>query len=138
MFVNEKDAKSCFKFYCEKCHYGTMRKSSMDKHMLSSKHLKSIFVNEKDAKSCDLSHICENCKKTYKEPSGLWRHKKKCNNKKNINISTNENDKQKDELINYLIKENQEFKSLILEIVKKDTTTNNNITNNKTFNLNVF
>jgi hypothetical protein len=52
----------------------------------------------------------------------------------------------KDELINYLIKENQEFKNMILEIVKKDTynqcTTNNNNTmnhsNNKTFNLNFF
>jgi hypothetical protein len=109
-----------------------------------------MIVNEKDAKSCDLAHICENCKKTYKEPSGLWRHKKKCLEVKNINYNNEENKKdelinylikenKKDELINYLIKENQEFKSLILEIVKKDTTTNNNITNNnKTFNLNVF
>jgi len=50
----------------------------------------------------------------------------------------------KDELINYLIKENKEFKNLILEIVKKDTmnncnnTTNNTNSHNKAFNLNFF
>ena len=45
------------------------------------------------------------------------------------------------ELINYLIKENQEFKNLILEIVKKDTYQNNNNTtnsHNKAFNLQFF
>jgi hypothetical protein len=86
--------------------------------------------------------ICENCNKKYKDNSGLWRHKKKCIQNSIITENKTEN---KDELIKYLIKENQEFKSLILEIVKKDTTSNNinnNITNtnshNKTFNLNFF
>jgi hypothetical protein len=72
-------------------------------------------------------------------------HKKKCNISENNEDSENpENIDKKDELINYLIKENQEFKNLILEIVKKDTTTNNNnnitTTNshNKTFNLQFF
>jgi hypothetical protein len=81
--------------------------------------------------------------------SSYYRHKKKCM------LSTDPQEKQKlennasdkDELINYLIKENQEFKSMILELVKKDsynqcTTNNNNNTmnhsNNKTFNLNFF
>jgi len=48
------------------------------------------------------------------------------------------NNSGKDDLINYLVKENQEFKSLILEIIKKDTYTTNNNISNKTFNLNVF
>jgi hypothetical protein len=74
-------------------------------------------------------------------------HKKNCpiieNSENNQNIEQNID--KKDELINYLIKENQEFKNLILEIVKKDTITNNNNNNNinnnshnKTFNLNFF
>jgi hypothetical protein len=75
-------------------------------------------------------------------------HKKICpiieNSENNQNIEQNID--KKDELINYLIKENQEFKNLILEIVKKDTITNNNNNNNnintnshnKTFNLNFF
>ena len=90
------------------------------------------------------------CGKKYKDYSGLWRHKKKCsleNNEKTDNtenVNKNEIDK-KDDLINYLIKENQEFKSLILEIVKKDNTINNNTisnsninSHNKTFNLQFF
>jgi hypothetical protein len=50
----------------------------------------------------------------------------------------------KDDLIEYLIKENQEFKNLILELAKKDNSVinnnNNNChnTNNNTFNLNMF
>jgi hypothetical protein len=104
-------------------------------------------------------HNCE-CGKNYATLSGLWKHKKKdcsVNNNTLVNNHTepvvknnNNNATDKDELINYLIKENQEFKSMILEFVKKDSynqcTTNNNNTNtlsnnnsnNKTFNLNFF
>ena len=102
----------------------------------------------------------------YKDRTGLWKHKSKNNCSKKCNTVTdydNDSDNDsitkaktdatttnKDELINYLMKENQEFKNLILEIVKKDTynqsTTNNNNhntlsnsnNNNKTFNLNFF
>ena len=57
----------------------------------------------------------------------------------------------KDNLIEYLIKENSEFKNLIMELIKKDfsnnvnntnntnnNNTNNTICNNNSFNLNVF
>lgn len=52
----------------------------------------------------------------------------------------------KDNLIEYLIKENSEFKNLIMELIKKDFTNNtntnntivNNNNNNNSFNLNVF
>lgn len=126
-------------FSCNKCNYYTCRKSQYERHILSAKHKNNgeILQNTTILVQNVPEYICENCNKIYKHHSSLWNHKKKCTNQQNI--STNENDRQKDELINYLIKENQEFKSLILEIVKKDTTTNNNITNNnKTFNLNVF
>jgi hypothetical protein len=50
---------------------------------------------------------------------------------------------QKDNLIEYLIKENAEFKTLIMELIKKDNVSNNNSNNtinshNKTFNLSLF
>jgi hypothetical protein len=101
-------------------------------------------------------HNCE-CGKNYATLSGLWKHKAKGCFVNNTNIVTetddepevknnNNNVTDKDDLINYLIKENQEFKNLILEIVKKDTynqsTTNITNTNtnshNKAFNLNFF
>ena len=43
MDINKKDAKSCINFFCETCNYKTNRKSSMDKHYSTSKHLKSII-----------------------------------------------------------------------------------------------
>ena len=155
MFSNKNVGESSDLFCCEKCQYYTVKKFNYDKHLFTSKHLKSIFINENVAKSSKSSsnNICNNCKKIYKDPSGLWRHKKTCsiniNNspiieekiieEKNIDVE------KKDELINFLLKENQEFKGLILEVCKNFQNSNNfyNNTNtinshNKTFNLQVF
>ena len=147
MFSNQILQKNCNEYFCEVCDYKTVRKSSYDDHLLSRKHNKSMFVNQNLQKICN-EFICQKCNKKYKDNSGLWRHKKKCNGSDFVDVEENnetiiqKNNSEKDELINYLIKENQEFKNLILEIVKKDTyqVTNNTTTNshNKAFNLNFF
>jgi hypothetical protein len=91
--------------------------------------------------------FCENCEKEFKNRSGLWKHNKNCKNKNDIDNKIEEpTDKQLMMMVVQqnvmLIKENQEFKNLILEIVKKDTTINNTTTHtnshNKTFNLQFF
>ena len=151
---NDFVAKSSFIYYCEKCNYGTCKKSNIEKHYLTSKHTKTTLLTTFDnvlvAKSSFKKYACEQCNKYYSDRAGLWRHKLKClNNNKidEINENKDESNKteNKDDLINYLIKENQEFKNLILEIVKKDNSSsvinsNNTITNshNKTFNLQFF
>jgi hypothetical protein len=89
---------------------------------------------------------CQNCDKQFNDRAGLWRHNKKCSQKHEENDSEDKNDNsKKDDLIEYLIKENQEFKNLILELAKKDNSvinnnnnTNCNNINNNTFNLNMF
>ena len=145
---NDFVAKSSLEFYCEKCDYGTSRKSNIEKHYLTSKHTKTTllttFDNDLVAKSSTKKYACEKCNKYYNDRAGLWRHNKKCSNNNNI-IDEHNKTENKDELINYLMKENQEFKNLILEIVKKDNSSsvinsNNTITNshNKTFNLQFF
>jgi hypothetical protein len=111
---------------------------------MTAKHQNDDTQLQKTLKTLQ-KYICS-CGKEYKYRQGLYLHKKKCLKNEEIenfeNNKNSENPDKKDELINYLIKENQEFKNLILEIVKKDTITNNNIINtnshNKTFNLNVF
>jgi len=146
MDSNNNLPKFCSKFYCENCDYGTCKKSSYDDHLVSAKHTKSMIGNENLPKFCS-EFICPNCSKKYKDNSGLWRHKKKClENEKEV--KTNELNEQNDsvELIKYLMKENSEFKQMIIEqnkqmieMSKNNSVTNNNInSHNKSFNLNFF
>ena len=169
MFSNENLPKTCFKFYCENCDYGTCKKSSFNEHLSTRKHKKSIkinenlpFVNENLPKTC-FKFYCVNCDKKYKDNSGLWRHKNggKCKNVNTSNTNIIKDDKlhDKDEVIIMLIKENAEFKNMMVEqqnmIIEQqnkmikviengtnNTTNNNNITHtnshNKAFNLNFF
>ena len=130
MNSNEKLPKTCFKFYCENCDYGTCKKSSYDDHLITAKHIKSMNGNENLPKICS-PFICENCSKKYKDNSGLWRHKKKCKKLLNENTSSfEEKDLTDKDIIKMLIKENSEFKNMILEVVKSIQP--NNTTNNTT------
>ena len=117
MFSNQILPQFCFKFYCEKCQYGTSKKSSYDDHLVSNKHLKSMINNQILPKICS-EYICNNCDKKYKDNSGLWRHKKKCIvencDEKNTNIESNQDILKKDNMIEYLINENKDFKNLIM------------------------
>ncbi len=150
MFSNKIMPKLCSNFYCENCDYGTSKKSSYDNHLMSAKHLKSMVSNEIMPKLCS-EFICPNCSKKYKDNSGLWRHKKKCIEKE-TEMESNELNEQNDsvELIKYLMKENSDFKQMIIEqnkqmieMSKNNSVTNNNNNNNinshnKSFNLNFF
>ena len=153
MFSNDNLPKFCSKFYCENCDYSTSKKSSYSDHLLSKKHNKSIICKKNLPKICQ-KFYCENCDKIYKDNSGLWRHKKKC-----IIINTPQtllptiedlksHDKQQ-ELIEYLLKENSEFKQMMIEQTKNmveiaknsgnnNNNTTSNIVNNNNFNLNLF
>ena len=120
MISNEIKQKLSTLFGCEKCKYITERKSNLYNHNLSAKHIKSMNSNEiKQKLSTD--HICEICNKKYKDYSGLWRHKKKCfqnkkeekSEKEDSNITQYENSITP-ELVIEIIKQNQEFKDLLL------------------------
>ena len=136
--------KSSNFFECSLCDYTTSRKYNLISHINSIKHKNTVITTENNDSLVKVSktHNCQNCDKKFNDRAGLWRHKKKCvaDNKEEEMCIKNDTDN-KNDLINYLIKENQEFKNLILEIVKKDTY-NNSITHtnshNKAFNLNFF
>jgi hypothetical protein len=142
MFSNEIMPKLCPKFFCNKCHYSTSKKSSYNNHLLSTKHKKSIVVNEIMPELCS-DYYCKMCNKQYKDNSGLWRHKKKCQpvsgSKEPSHISEEtvlEILKQNKDLQNMLIEQNQKMLELSREAKFVTTNINNNNTNN--FNLNVF
>jgi len=135
-------------YFCKSCYYKTCKTSSWKKHLITSKHQNTIntinLTISKDAhKKC--YHKCC-CGKIYKHFSSLWNHKKKCQYQLDeCELVQNMTDK---ELIMYLLKENKEFKELILDQSNKmlelaskpySTINNNNCNNNnKQFNLQVF
>ena len=137
-------------YYCEKCDYKCSKIYNWKKHLLTAKHGQEMVGNDLVAKSGkkEQKYMCEFCDKYFCTNAGLWKHTKNCkqniNNNDNISELNNDN---KDELIQYLISENKEFKNLILEVCKNvqgnnTNNINNNITHtnshNKTFNLQFF
>jgi hypothetical protein len=143
----ENMQKICPKFSCEKCHYNTSKKSCYNQHLMTAKHQKSIIINENQSKICS-KHKCDYCNKSYKEPSGLWRHNKVCSMKNNDKscdlIICDETSNKYEELMINLITQNIELQKQVIELCKEKTITVNNTTNNTTnhnnqsFNMNVF
>ena len=156
--VAKNGNKVANKYVCEKCDYKCIKKYNWDKHLLTAKHVKETMETEMEIKSGEkwqTDITCE-CGKSYKNKSGLWKHQKKCKKHEEINENSEEIKEKSEEenpmntpMIFELLKQNNEFKELIIEQNKKilelvntnNTITNNNITNNTTnnkFNLNIF
>jgi hypothetical protein len=159
----ENNAKNAKKYNCDLCHFVCSKKSNYDTHILTRKHKKRENGNQMETLETqnDLNKMpkmpkmpevfsCEFCSREYKNKSGLWKHNKKC---VNIQESTIEEPKKDNDIVLLLLKENQEFKQLIieqnkqnsemqkqmLELAQKPTTTINGNNNcNNRFNLNVF
>jgi hypothetical protein len=158
-FATKSVQKSSNVFNCELCDYNTSRHSQYTRHLETEKHLKRINatkLNDLITKRALSKFCCDICSKTYKERTGLWRHKKTC-------VAAPEPDPPlasgyiKDNMIELLISENKDFKNIILELVKSNsdlqkqmfdvcknsnTTINNGTMNNnhhnKTFNMQFF
>jgi len=161
MFSNDFLPNSCSKYYCKNCDYGTSKKSSYEDHLTTRKHIKSMIFNENLPnlpKTCH-EYVCQICNKKYKDNSGLWRHKKICNIKEEVDIiqpvkKLSELDK--DELIIQLLKQNAELikgqqdmminqQDMIIKLsengINNNTNHSHNTTtnsHNKAFNLNFF
>ena len=136
--------KNSNKFECFFCDFKCCNKNDYTRHISTRKHKILSNTTEKNAKNLEC-FVCE-CGKEYKHHSSLWNHKKKCfqieENTENTEIENNITP----ELIIEIIKQNQEFKDLlieqnktIIELSKNSTIINNTSnSNNKTFNLQVF
>ena len=143
------------KFICETCDYKTSRKSQYERHLMTSKHKMTTEGLQNGLQKVPKSskNVCE-CGKEFSNRQNLYRHKKKCDSKpENITMNVEEeppveNNQYSTDLIMELLKQNQEFKELIIEQNKqmleiskdRSITNNNNITqnNHNKFNLNVF
>ena len=150
------------KFYCEFCHFKTNNKKDYSKHLTTAKHQKaqhgSILEVLENPKTPNFK--CE-CGKQFVTHSGIWKHKKQCANDNTSQISeinTNEIVSKNDTAIidtivnenktfkEFMMEQHQDFRTLIIELLKKETINNvnninnniNNNCNNQSFNLNFF
>ena len=146
-------------YNCDICDFKTSNKKDYKKHLLTVKHQKMIS-GEVDEPQTPIFYHCSNCKNIYRTNNGLWKHNKVCNGKKEIlpeNVVLQ--DSSNNDIVHLLIKENSDFKTMIMDLVKSNTDiqkqmlevckniqpSNNNTINNtdnsnnsKNFNLNVF
>jgi hypothetical protein len=129
------------KFCCISCDFKSSKYSNYQRHLMTRRH--QNHLNGTDTRKFN----CDNCGKAYKHSATLYSHKKQCIKKEeSVNI------------ILELVKQNSEFKDLIIEQNKQlveqnkqiielskeksfsntihNTTNNNN--NNNQFNLNFF
>jgi hypothetical protein len=153
MFSNPKNSEKLGGYSCEKCDFNTCNKNDYNRHLKTKKHNSNDFQSFSMEKTQKNSYTCD-CGKTYKDNSGLWRHKKNCKIDYNVdteeNIIIGNNEISEKDLImlivkqnTELIKENNEFKNMMMEVIKNGTHNNNNNTistnsHNKAFNLQFF
>ena len=150
MYPKENLPKISKQFSCLTCDYFCCKQSEFNKHILTNKHknLQNPTLNSHNQKlfSCK-------CGKTYKHSSTLYAHIKKCLIHQSANVISHDtiidNPNEQQKLIDYLMKENSEFKQLMIDqnkhmldlahkVGNNNNSNNNNTTNNNNFNLQFF
>jgi hypothetical protein len=144
-------------FDCSFCNFKCSKNSDWIRHITTDKHNRRKDGNKMETfePKKNANYACK-CGKIYSTNSGLWKHSKTCNFEDEKYVDTEEKESittsneihELKEIMKYLMKENSEFKNIILEqqnmmmgVIKTGThniTTNNNNSHNKAFNLNLF
>ena len=144
--------KKRLNYECKLCYFTTCKKTDYTRHLQTKKHIDlqttdtDLHKNEKNETAPTM--VCF-CGKAFKHRQSLYKHKKAC-----VAVTSIVNVQYKNEietdLIKYLLKENAEFKQLIIDqsskmmdLAVKPSTVNNtiqstNCNNKQQFNLNVF
>ncbi len=157
--MSPKIAKNRHEYICEKCNYICFKESDFNKHCLTRKHQHRTFrtdLEQKVAKNRQTMFTCE-CGKEYAARNSLWYHKRKCiytnldmlpqQETQTSVVLPSSSDSESKELINALLQDNREMRSLLTELAKGNngqstTNSHNNTTHtnshNKTFNLQFF
>ena len=132
-------------YECINCNFKCSKQSDWNRHILTRKHTSE--TNVKQIETIHSLHKCTICNDVFKSRTTLWRHTTRCKTRQPTTHMQNETIDAA--LVIELLKQNQEFKTLILEQNKQmmelankagnnTNCHNNNTTNNNKFNLNVF
>lgn len=157
--------KNLNSYNCTQCNFVTSNKKDYNRHLTTAKHLKMHNSNNIEP-LIPQPILCSQCQKEYVSRSGLWYHMKKCNpvvenESDNAHIIPKSDDmialfmeivrektqdkSDQNNLILELVKQNSEFKELLIdqnkqmiELAKNTGNNNNNTNSHNKFNLNVF
>jgi len=147
-------ANKKYKYSCDICNFKCIKKYDYERHNATNKHKhlsEGNYLGANAGNSTSKQHICH-CGNVYAHISGLYRHKKKCTSVKDISSCSHSTNDDKYDMLSSavlaLVKENQEFKQLLIDqnkqlmdltgnIGNNNTTNSNNNSNNK-FNMNFF
>jgi hypothetical protein len=133
-------------FSCILCDYNTSNKKDYNKHLTTQKHKNRECETNTTKKSQHFvsNHQCF-CGIVFNSRTTLWRHKKKCSEYLKNDLA---NEEKQQQLVEYLLKENSEFKQLMLEQNKHmielaknaghNTSNNSHNTINNSFNLQFY
>jgi hypothetical protein len=105
--------KPTTRFFCEKCDFKCSRTQDWERHLTTSKHKNTTEYND-DVKK----YSCE-CGKSYNHRASLFNHSKNCS-KLNYN-TTIVSDASNNDVIQLLIKENTDFKTMLMDMMKNTT-----------------
>ena len=146
--------------HCDYCDFTCCKTSDYIRHTMTAKHKNRTNgdkIEQKNAEQPITHYTCKKCSKNYKARNSLWYHEQKCTaiattpSEKNT-TPLQVDDQMQTSLILELVKQNQEFKQMlieqnktIIEVAKNSQINNNTINNtntrnshNKTFNLQFF
>ena len=132
-------------FECKKCNYKCSKKFLWEQHCSTRKHNRQHLATPK--KKIEELIVCDGCGKIYKQRSGLWRHKKKCNSEApNENALEKENVELKELMHSMLlgINKDSQMKEQMMEQMKEQSKIIQDMiprignNNNNKFNINVF
>jgi len=147
--TTNKTKKNDIMYSCTFCDFNTCKKTDFTRHFATQKHkINTSATSSHDKNENTKKYLCEFCEKSYNDRTGLWKHKKKCKNEVNSDsegentVISNSNEIQElKEFMKYLMKENSDMKSMMMEVIKNGTHNNNSHTtnsHNKAFNLQFF
>jgi hypothetical protein len=143
--ATEITKKNECKYFCKKCDFNTSKITDYNRHVETKKHIGNTTATSGNKNNEKILYNCKNCNKTYNDRTGLWKHKKKCKTKEGSESESNKDKKSNDpsdkEIIMMLIKDNSEFKNMMMKVIENGTTNNShnvNNSHNKTFNLQFF
>ena len=126
--LTEKTHKNSPTFVCEKCNFVSSKKSDYQKHILTRKHTDTYENLHNSLQKSQKQYYCS-CGKEYKFRQSLYNHKKVCMiiNKETTqtiideSISNASISDASSNIIQLLLKENSDFKNIIMEVIKSNT-----------------